>query len=1803
MPHARPLLATLVLGLSISAACLPGAMPPRVPPRSTLSLGEDAPRATAAASGPLTVVFAAPRGETTEAAEIGVVLSKPMRALGLGPSDPPPPISIRPAAKGAFHWVGSTTLRFDAEEPLAPGTTYSVEIPAGTRALDGTALAEPFVLAFTTPRVAAIACDPAEGTRDVAPNADIRLQLNQTVSDAEIARAVTIRGERAAAPIPFTIHRRPDGWIELVHAKPLPLADRVHVRVDATLRGDRGDLPSGKERDFAFHTAVPPSIVRWSCDPHPDDASVCDPSGANVTVELSGEVDHDLLTKAVVIEPKVEWTPPEPYSYRTKELSIRASFKPGTSYRVRLAPGPKLVDEWGQRLTVDAGRTFQFGHEPGRATLGLGGIYWSAKASHAFSTWTVNTSRAEFHAVPRSLDEVLRSLDGDAPFTPCKAGVPLAERALDESVSTPIRLDDLLPGARGAIDLVAAYTPRGLADRRATVRRVQITDLAVSALVGHGSAAVLVTDIDDARAAPGAAVELYRVPKGGAPERLGSAIAGSLGEAALHFDRAIEKTDALAVVAKRGNDWTLRTIATPRPTENIGVLFTERGIYRPGETVKLTGVFRAARPSGLAVPQDRKVHVLVKGNRDEAIIDRDVALSDFGTLSVDVPIPKEASVGTFRVEAKLGEGRTWGRFHVAEYRPTEIAVEAAMDHATRTRGEALRCQIQGKYLHGGVMAGSMASIVVTRSPTWFEVAHLEGFSIRDFEGDSRGGEIARDRRKLDAGGAAAFPISLALPGQTGPESVSCAAEVMDLNRQALAAAASALVHPGELYVALSNPPSPTPRPGGTLRLGLLALTPQGERREARVHVEATRRERGSGKPETPAGACDVTTGAAPAACVIAIPADASEETNIVVRATVKDAKGNVARASRAYGIELPPKLPKRAPSPPPPPSSPPEKQLRLTTAREQKVGATGHIAIESPFAVPATAMVTIEREGILWQRVVTVPPSGTSLDFMVTEAMIPNAHVGVSMISGKSARYDWTSIEVDPAPRRLTVDLEVEGGAAHRPGEAIDVSVRVKDAQGKPARAEITLWSADDASLSLIYYSVPNVHDRLFGWRNALVTKADSRDDLLRVGRWGSHRSKPPSVRMGATSVSPPRGDFKQTAFYAAHLVTDDAGRLRQRFTLPDGLTTYRVMAVAVTADDRTGTQETKVTTSLPLMARATLPRIVRVGDRFEASVVVSAEAGGEAVVTAEASGVTLAGAATAKVSLTPGAPAETRFSVRADRAGAAQLTFRATQGKLTDAMTLAREVMTPMVPESAAIDGQTSDAAAEALGDLSAIRPDFGGLEVSLSTTPLAGLADGIEQLIQYPYGCTEQTVSRLVPLLALRDLAESLGASLPGKASTAVTESVAKLLTHQRKDGGFGLWRESAHSTPWLTAWAMWGLGEARRRGSSVPASVETRAWAYLKEAMSTARDAPPEKLALAAFAADLAALDGKADTALGAQLFAVRDRLPPFSRGLLLHAMALGKGDPARVHELAGEIENLVRLDGAAARVVMEHPIDPYDSDTRATALLLRGLIAADARHPLVPRLARGLIESRRHGRFRNTHDAAWALLALDDLRRAEKRATDETVARVFLGEALLREATLRDAKPVAFGIPASALIGSGTRPLAFTTDGPLHYHARLTFARRALPTLPVEAGMFLRRSIVPLDRPDPPLAEGSFAAGTLVAVRLDLASPSPRSALVIESPLPSGLEPVDADLRLGGAWLRALEHDGAAVRREIRDDRVVYFVDDLPAGVTSYRFVARASTPGTFIAPPARAEEMYAPDTFARTAAETITILSR
>ena len=229
-------------------------------------------------------------------------------------------------------------------------------------------------------------------------------------------------------------------------------------------------------------------------------------------------------------------------------------------------------------------------------------------------------------------------------------------------------------------------------------------------------------------------------------------------------------------------------------------------------------------------------------------------------------------------------------------------------------------------------------------------------------------------------------------------------------------------------------------------------------------------------------------------------------------------------------------------------------------------------------------------------------------------------------------------------------------------------------------------------------------------------------------------------------------------------------------------------------------------------------------------------------------------------------------------------------------------------------------------------------------------------------------------------------------------------------------------------------------------------------------------------------------------------------------------------------------------------------------------------------------------------------------VDPLQAAVTRRSDE-----------LRGRSLVEAKHT---VPASSLAGSAASSLLFATqgEGTLFYQARLRYVPRTPPRQPIERGFSIRKTIRAVS-PDglkealavlPETSQSTLRGGDLTLVDIVVVTPSPRQFVVVDDPIPAGLEPVDTGRASTSEWLReALSDDrpgepwgagssNAWAREELRDDRALFFIDRMPAGMFRYSYLARATTPGVYLAPPSRVEEMYTPEVFGRSSADTVKI---
>lgn len=1941
-----------LVAFAIVTACVPGPKAPDVAATRSLELQDET--LTKAASRPFGVVSAAPQGETTQAGEIAVVFNRPLRGLETEGDEAAVPARLESvsgaAPKGHWQWMGTQAFVYVPDGALPAASQFRVTVPAGTRALDGSTLAAAYTFSFSTPRPE-VTFEAQGNAQSLGPASTVRIRVNQPVDLREIERTTffvptskkgKIAVKASYAPAPKTTEAsvallgQPPGTLadtfDLKPATPLPLATQFALQVGAGLHGKEGPLPMAADASFPVATYGPLTVKTISCDDG-NDAGRCRPSGG-VRVELSNRVSYKELRTAITANGKAMPKGSDDDSERTTDFWVPGPLPPGGTVTVNVRPG--LHDEFGQTLTAGRSVTLRVGDLPSRLELGVEGHVFErrrAPATRTIGIRTVNLDTYDLAVGSLQEEDAVRFVYSESQGTEeawktvtgaTKTRVVRPQVGRNRAALESVSLDGALGGGAGVVAIAYSALYEGYGDKtpRHAVDVYRVTDLAVSAKMSRYGGVVWVTRLSDAQPAVGAAVRI-RSARTGAIRFSGTTDAGGLVEVPAGVSFQPEGSPTVAVAAL-GDDWTYRVLDEPsntnvypdpaRELSTVGMLFTDRGLYRRGESVHVKILFRQEELAGLANPAGKPVKLTATDASGTVVFERAAQLGSFGEAAFEIPVGDSAPLGSLSLRAVLDgreeAGAAYESVQVAAYRPAEFKTSASFAKSSHVRGDKAACTARGEYLFGAPMSQGSARFTLSRRSTWFSPPGHEERIVDDaaFGRDahagaasysliSSGGQEApgdTGTKALSARGEATHDFTLVLPGQSGPESVSCEADLTDVSRQSIAAETTTLVHPGTFYVALDAPEERFLAEHATLTPKVRAVDPEGRLRAGvAVKLELVKRSWSSVYEELGESGghyttqvkdvvvkvCETKTTTAAAGCALAVEGPGY----YLVHATATDERKNPVGAS--YGLYVTGESggagwPMRD-----------DASLELETDRTSyEVGMAAKILVKNPF-VEADALVTVERASTLQKFRVHVKGPAPVVSVPIGADIRPNAYVTVELIRGRiregdvpapapkpgvitkrkkaegpkaldlggpAYRIGTARIAVNPASRRLKVAVK-SPKTQYGPGEQLDVDVDVKDAAGKGAETDVTFYVVDEGVLMLSGYKTPDPVPTFTAGLPLRVASYETRAELARLlvlrGQLGADKGLE-----GGGGGDGVRADFRTTAVFSS-LKTDAQGHAHVRTKLPEGLTTYRIMAVVAGRDDRFGFGESRVTTSRPLMVRPALPRFLRAGDRVDAGAILTAKGlpAGPVRVTVTATGAAIEGGAEQTVQLPKDGSAEVRFALRTDHVGPATFTFRAEGLGQKDAAVFTKKVQIPSIYETVALSGETQQAVAEKLGDLSAIRSDSGGLTVRLASTALVGVESVVDQLTEYPHGCTEQLSSRLLPLVESKELASFFGIQVANQPAKLADAAIAQILERQHSDGGFGYWPTSTESDPWLSTYATMVLGRAAASGRPVPAQTMTRAVQFLRQWVAGSGPGNHDaslSWAQRAFAVDVLATLGEppgaairkkgtlptpnADVGLAGAIHAL---LPPpahaplFARALLTHAVAAAKLRKEDQLELARDLEKYVRLTPTGAIVAEERAgVDRelrqrlLDSDLRTTAMVLRALVAVDPAHPLAPKLAKGLLASRRNGTYQSTQEAAWVLVGLDDYRRAYEKDAPAFDARLFLGGTLAHEAGFRGgtarAQTTEFGM--EKLFGGdvGAAPMAFQVvgQGTLFYEARLRYARKTNPSTSLARGFSVQkwlRAVTPetlaaATATFPKVSATSVEAGALVLVDVLVVNDVPQFQVVLDDPLPAGLEAVNGDLvgaarSIGGALDAADERDeeetdefryrrSPRFERKLDDDRVLTYVEDLPAGLHHYRYVARATTRGQYVVPPARVECMYEPEIFGRTPGFTFTV---
>jgi uncharacterized protein YfaS (alpha-2-macroglobulin family) len=706
------------------------------------------------------------------------------------------------------------------------------------------------------------------------------------------------------------------------------------------------------------------------------------------------------------------------------------------------------------------------------------------------------------------------------------------------------------------------------------------------------------------------------------------------------------------------------------------------------------------------------------------------------------------------------------------------------------------------------------------------------------------------------------------------------------------------------------------------------------------------------------------------------------------------------------------------------------------------------------------------------------------------------------------------------------------------------------------------------------------------------------------------------------------RTHFAALALFSPALLSNAQGQARVQVKLPDSLTRYRIIALASAGVKQFGKGESSMVARQPLMIRPSAPRFLQFGDRFEMPVMVQNQTDQAMQVELACRGSNARVGSRQAAGYRVGVPANDRIEVRipcaADQAGTARFQFGARSGLAQDAAEVSLPVWTPATTEAFATYGVIDQGAArQPLEKPKDVWPQFGGLTVTTSSTALSELSDAFLYLVNYPFECSEQVSSRMLAAAALKDVLTAFEA--PGMASQAelkasMDRDLARLRGQQNDDGGWHYWTRGEASVPYLSVHVAHTLVRVQDKGFSVDESMREQALAYLVniESHLPADYSQACKRSIRAYALYVLKLAGQANPDKARRLAREvgLDHLGAEVMGWLLPTLNQA-GDKVSQQLTAQILHYLDNHSTQTASTAQFH--DGYSdqgylvlySDRRDDGLLLESLINTRPNHPLIPKLVRGLLDHRSAGRWANTQENCWVLLALDRYFHQYESVRPNFVASLWLGDRFGGEQTFRgrqkDEKELR--LPLDQMEG----PLTLAKEGPgrLYYRIGLNYAPKSLKQAPADYGFTVQRRYEAIqDNTDvtrDPEGTWRIRAGSEVKVTVTMQAPSRRYHVALVDPLPAGLEAVNPALLGSGTRAQAPQNrqDGWWTahwyeHQNLRDERVEAFTQLLWEGVYTYSYVARATTPGEFVVPPARAEEMYHPETFGRSASDRVVV---
>lgn len=1381
---------------------------------------------------------------------------------------------------------------------------------------------------------------------------------------------------------------------------------------------------------------------------------------------------------------------------------------------------------------------------------------------------------------------------------------------LNREVITSIPIEEALPDRRPGVYVLRARAreARSEAWEPQATQWFVISDIGLSTLMGEDGLHVFTRSLSTA--GPRAGVTVTLVARNN--EVLGQATSGSEGH--LHFPAGLIRGKGglspghIEAEAEEGQDFAFLDLtragfdlsdrgvegrSSPGPVDLF--LYSERGVYRPGETVKLSALVRDEQ--GEAIEEMPLTFILSRpdGLEDRRIQSRERAP---GAHVLELPLLEAAMRGTWRVAAHLdpqAPAIAETEFLVEDFIPDRIEFELETPVSEIPREGAIPLSLEGRFLYGAP-ASDLALEGEVRVSATDRRAEAPGYHFGLADEETLGQrQPLRELPRTDEDGHAEFEIAVPeLPPSTKPLEATITIAMREAGGRAVEERLTLpVVAAGPMLGIRPTFAGGAVDEGGIASFDLIALDASGQRRALPgVRWELFRIERNFQWYRSSWGwsyePVDYTTRVAEGTV------DLVAEDPVRITAPVDWGR---------YRLEV------SAPAEGEPASSfdftagwyvetadadsPDALEVSLDRA-SYRVGERARVTIGSRLA--GRALVNVVAEGLLHSEEVEVEAGDTAIELEVDESWFPGAYVTATVFrpsagssNGKESRMPARAVglawlAVDSAERTLEVSFELPEVARPRAPVSLPVSVT-----GIPAgeTAWMTLAAVDVGILNLTAYQPPDPETWYFGQRALSMEMRDLYGSLIEgtLGETGRLRSGG-GAPGGGLIGSPPAQE--PVSLFTGPLEVAADGSARVELDLPEFNGTLRLMAVAWSRS-AVGHGTADLTVRDPVVITAALPRVLAPGDRSRLRLDLHNLEGPEGLysVFLETSRHLDAGeTAQAQVELAVDGQAAIEFPLIGQEVGVGKLEVRLAHEEgleLTQELALAVRPAAPPVTQQRTVNLDPGESLSIDDSLLSGLLPGTANLTLSITNAGRLDLPGLIRALDRYPYGCSEQIASRALPLLYLAEVAQEAGLATRAEIAAGIQEAIRGVTARQSANGSFGLWG-SGSGDLWLDAYLTDFLTRASAAGHEVPRTALRLALDNLSNQLAYIGEGSDagDRIAYALYVlarnqrAAISDLRYYADTSLA--------QFPsPLAKAQLGAALALygerGRAQSAFKAALAdleaGEPRKLDRRD--------------YGSRLRDAAASLTLAAEAGSEAGFLPALLRVVETEYEEARVTSTQEKAWMLLAahalLDEASALSVEIDGETVdgnvTRLYHEDALTRA------------------------PVVVTNRSDRAIEALVTV--EGVPEAsdpPAARGFTLEREYYSLDGEprDPSVVAQNERMVVVLKVTEDNAWDS--NLLVVDL-LPAGFE-IDSPRLVESADLAELPWLGAEetpAHLEFRDDRFVaaYERNEYSPRSFTLAYLVRAVSPGTFAHPPAMVEDMYRPQFSARTQAGQVEVL--